>query len=36
MREYLTHWQFWASVVIVALIVNFVWGRYMGGKGQAI
>lgn len=31
--EYLGHWQFWASVVLVAVAVNWAWAK-VGGKGQ--
>lgn len=34
MREYLFHWQFWVAVILVAVITNYVWSRFLGGKGQ--
>lgn len=33
--SYLTQWQFWAAVIAVALVVNYVYNRFTG-KGQAV
>lgn len=35
MIAYLTNWQFWAAVIVVALAVNWAWTRFTG-KGQAV
>lgn len=32
---YLRQWQFWAAVLIVALVINFAW-NYFTKKGQLI
>lgn len=34
MKEYLTHWQFWVAVVLVAVTVNYVWTKFLGKQGQ--
>jgi len=35
MPEYLTHWQFWAAVVVVALVVNYLYNNFTG-KGKIV
>jgi hypothetical protein len=34
--EYLKQPVFWVSVVLVALIVNWLWSKFMGGKGKLV
>lgn len=34
MLQYVTQWHFWVAVVIVAVIVNYVWTHFLGGKGN--
>lgn len=36
MKEYLFHWEFWAAVVAVALVVNWGYDRFFGGKGKLV
>jgi hypothetical protein len=36
MKEYLFHWQFWAAVILVALITNWAYARFFGGKGNLV
>lgn len=36
MREYLGHPAFWLSVVVVAVIVNFLWMKLMGKGGKLV
>lgn len=35
MKEYLTHWQFWAAVILVVLAGNWAWHKFLG-KGLAL
>jgi hypothetical protein len=32
--QYLTHPVFWLSVVVVAIVINYVWMKFLGGKGK--
>lgn len=32
MREYLAHPGFWLSVAIVAVVINWVWVKFVQGK----
>jgi hypothetical protein len=34
MMEYIKQPIFWVSVVVVAVIVNYVWTQFLGGKGK--
>jgi hypothetical protein len=34
--EYLKEPVFWVSVVVVALVVNWLWGKFMQGKGKLV
>jgi hypothetical protein len=36
MMSYLSQPMFWVSVVIVALVVNWVYQKFMAGKGKLI
>jgi hypothetical protein len=36
MKEYLFHPAFWISIIIVAIAVNWVWGKFFGGKGKLV
>lgn len=35
MMQYITHWQFWAAVLIVALVMNWVYNKFTG-KGKLV
>jgi hypothetical protein len=35
-REYLTQPWFWISVIVVALVVNYVWVKFGQGKGKLV
>jgi nicotinamide riboside transporter PnuC len=32
--SYLKQWQFWLAVVVVAVVVHFAMGKFMGGGGS--
>lgn len=34
--EYINKWHFWAAVIIVAFVANWVWMRFFRGKGQIV
>lgn len=34
--EYINKWHFWVAVIIVAVVVNWAWIKFLGGKGQAV
>lgn len=36
MKEYLTHPVFWVSVVVVAIVVNWLYKTFMKGKGKLV
>jgi hypothetical protein len=36
MKEYLMSPAFWVAVIIVALVVNFAWTKFAGGKGKLV
>jgi hypothetical protein len=36
MTEYLGSWHFWVAVIIVAVVVNWVWVKFLSGKGKLV
>ena len=36
MMEYLKQPVFWISVIVVAVLVNFLWMKFLGGKGKLV
>lgn len=36
MTEYLKQPVFWVSVVVVAVIINYVWQKISGAKGKLV
>jgi hypothetical protein len=35
MREFLTKWQFWVSVVVVAFVTHWAMNKFMPSAGSA-
>lgn len=36
MMEYLRHPMFWVSVIIVALVANWLYMKFFAGKGKLV
>lgn len=36
MMQYLTQPVFWVSVVVVAIVINWAYVRFFGGKGKLV
>lgn len=32
--QYITQWHFWVAVLVVAVVINYVWKKFLGGKGN--
>lgn len=36
MTQYISQPVFWFSVLVVALVLNFVWVKFFSGKGKLV